>query len=125
MHSAAVLQPTKTLDRYSDRYITIPLVSLVAENLLKSEDAVWKEGFTECGKWMDGWETRRKVSRVVGSNLGNTDVFCSIASDPTMLDALLTIQILNLCDMRPGQYLDGRQQGHFWCCWHGFRYPCW
>ena len=32
-----------------------------AENLLKSEEPVWKEGFTECGKWMDGWETRRKV----------------------------------------------------------------
>jgi len=31
-----------------------------AENLLKSEEPVWKEGFTECGKWMDGWETRRK-----------------------------------------------------------------
>jgi len=31
-----------------------------AENLLKSEDPVWKEGFTECGKWMDGWESRRK-----------------------------------------------------------------
>ena len=34
---------------------------LAAENLLKSEDPVWKEGFTECGKWMDGWESRRKV----------------------------------------------------------------
>jgi len=31
-----------------------------AENLLKSEEPIWKEGFTECGKWMDGWETRRK-----------------------------------------------------------------
>ncbi|KAK7072847.1 hypothetical protein SK128_007825 [Halocaridina rubra] len=33
----------------------------VAENLLKDSDAEWKEGlFTDCGKWMDGWETRRK-----------------------------------------------------------------
>ena len=34
-----------------------------AENLLNSEPPVWKEGlFTTYGKWMDGWETRRKVS---------------------------------------------------------------
>lgn len=33
----------------------------VAENILKENDAEWREGlFTECGKWMDGWETRRK-----------------------------------------------------------------
>lgn len=33
----------------------------VAENLLKESDPEWREGeFTECGKWMDGWETRRK-----------------------------------------------------------------
>ncbi|XP_038070976.1 allantoicase-like [Patiria miniata] len=33
----------------------------VAENLLKPEPPLWKEGvFTEFGKWMDGWETRRK-----------------------------------------------------------------
>ncbi|XP_072026928.1 allantoicase-like [Amphiura filiformis] len=33
----------------------------VAENLLKPENPVWKEeDFTEFGKWMDGWETRRK-----------------------------------------------------------------
>ena len=31
-----------------------------AENLLSPEPAVWREGFTEQGKWMDGWETRRK-----------------------------------------------------------------
>jgi allantoicase len=32
-----------------------------AENLLKDSDAEWKEGvFDNCGKWMDGWETRRK-----------------------------------------------------------------
>ena len=27
---------------------------------LQAEPAVWEEGFTEQGKWMDGWETRRK-----------------------------------------------------------------
>lgn len=33
----------------------------VAENLLNDDDPVWKETeFTESGKWMDGWETRRK-----------------------------------------------------------------
>jgi len=31
-----------------------------AECLLEPSPAVWKEGFTEQGKWMDGWETRRK-----------------------------------------------------------------
>ncbi|XP_023931797.1 allantoicase [Lingula anatina] len=32
-----------------------------AENLLKPNIPEWKEGvFTEYGKWMDGWETRRK-----------------------------------------------------------------
>jgi allantoicase len=31
------------------------------ENLLKTEKPVWKEeAFTERGKWMDGWESRRK-----------------------------------------------------------------
>lgn len=33
----------------------------VAENMLKKDPPVWKEGvFTEHGKWMDGWATRRK-----------------------------------------------------------------
>jgi len=37
----------------------------VAENLLKDSKPEWKEGvYTEYGKWMDGWETRRK--RVAG-----------------------------------------------------------
>nr|CAD7462819.1 unnamed protein product [Timema tahoe] len=37
----------------------------VAENLLKVEEPQWQEGvFTAYGKWMDGWETRRK--RVAG-----------------------------------------------------------
>jgi allantoicase len=31
------------------------------ENLIKPEPAVWIEGkYTERGKWMDGWETRRR-----------------------------------------------------------------
>src|SRR5206468_11765096 len=31
------------------------------ENLLKAGEAVWKEGeHTDVGKWMDGWETRRR-----------------------------------------------------------------
>ena len=30
------------------------------ENLLREAPAVWKEGeYTDRGKWMDGWETRR------------------------------------------------------------------
>ena len=31
-----------------------------AENLLQDGEPVWREGFTEQGKWMDGWESRRK-----------------------------------------------------------------
>ncbi len=32
-----------------------------AENLLKVEEPVWREGeYTDRGKWMDGWETRRR-----------------------------------------------------------------
>ncbi|KAK0087539.1 hypothetical protein PV325_000789 [Microctonus aethiopoides] len=32
-----------------------------AENLLKDDEPIWKEGiYTSFGKWMDGWETRRK-----------------------------------------------------------------
>ena len=31
------------------------------ENLLRAHDAVWKEhDYTDRGKWMDGWETRRR-----------------------------------------------------------------
>jgi allantoicase len=31
------------------------------ENLVKAADPVWREGeYTERGKWMDGWETRRR-----------------------------------------------------------------
>ena len=33
-----------------------------AENLLSDQAPVWREGFTDQGKWMDGWETRRKRS---------------------------------------------------------------
>lgn len=33
------------------------------ENLLKNAVPVWKEGvYTDLGKWMDGWETRRRRS---------------------------------------------------------------
>ena len=40
-----------------------------AECLLKSDPPVWKEGFTDFGKWMDGWETRRKVTNFICQNL--------------------------------------------------------
>ena len=31
------------------------------ENLLKPEKPIWREGeYTDRGKWMDGWETRRR-----------------------------------------------------------------
>ena len=49
-----------------------------AENMLKADEAVFKaEEFTEYGKWMDGWETRRK--RIPGNDwcivqLGKCDI---------------------------------------------------
>ncbi|XP_011501568.1 PREDICTED: probable allantoicase [Ceratosolen solmsi marchali] len=36
----------------------------VAENLLKTNEPLWNDEYTEFGKWMDGWETRRK--RIAG-----------------------------------------------------------
>ena len=31
------------------------------ENLLRPQEAQWREGvYTDRGKWMDGWETRRR-----------------------------------------------------------------
>jgi allantoicase len=33
------------------------------ENLIRADEPVWKEGlYTDDGKWMDGWETRRRRS---------------------------------------------------------------
>ena len=32
----------------------------VAENMLKDTDPISNDKYTDCGKWMDGWETRRK-----------------------------------------------------------------
>lgn len=31
-----------------------------ADNLIRVPDPVWREGYTDRGKWMDGWETRRR-----------------------------------------------------------------
>jgi len=40
-----------------------------AENLLSHEEPIFiAEKFTDCGKWMDGWETRRK--RIAGALFG-------------------------------------------------------
>ncbi|KXS15888.1 allantoicase-like protein [Gonapodya prolifera JEL478] len=36
----------------------------VAESMLKSDEPVFNDEYTEFGKWMDGWETRRK--RIAG-----------------------------------------------------------
>ena len=37
------------------------------ENLLKSAAPIWIEGkYTDLGKWMDGWETRRRRSPRLG-----------------------------------------------------------
>lgn len=50
-----VLQPRHTTDWFA-----------TAENLLSHEEPIFiPEKFTDCGKWMDGWETRRK--RIAGA----------------------------------------------------------
>ena len=62
----------------------IHLNFIAAENLLKSEDPVWKEGFTECGKWMDGWESRRKVrylKKKVKKAILNLNIYIQIIFD--------------------------------------------
>ena len=43
------------------------------ENLLKPEKPVWREGeYTDRGKWMDGWETRRRrVPVTTGASSGS------------------------------------------------------
>jgi len=39
------------------------------ENLIKREAPVWREGeYTERGKWMDGWETRRRRDMPAGGD---------------------------------------------------------
>jgi allantoicase len=44
------------------------------ENLIKPAAAVWREGeYTERGKWMDGWETRRRRDPSTGSGPGDDD----------------------------------------------------
>src|SRR5579863_5512404 len=55
------------------------------DNLLKPEAAVWKEGeYTDRGKWMDGWETRRRRTEGFDSciiRLGLPGVVRSVAVD--------------------------------------------
>lgn len=57
------------------------------ENLIKASEPVWKEGvYTDRGKWMDGWESRRK--RVAGHDwaiirLGLPGVIRGVVVDTT------------------------------------------
>lgn len=57
---------TKYIDLASERLGGAVLIAsdeffAPKENLLKAEEAIWKEGaYTDRGKWMDGWESRRK-----------------------------------------------------------------
>ena len=45
----------------TDIFVLVCLSLFIAENLLKSDEPVWDETkFTVYGKWMDGWESRRK-----------------------------------------------------------------
>jgi len=58
----------------------------IAENLLKDSEPEWREGaFTSFGKWMDGWETRRK--RRPGHD------WCIVKLDPIFKFSKVTIII--------------------------------
>ncbi|KAI8801746.1 allantoicase-like protein [Cladochytrium replicatum] len=47
----------------------------VAENLISPKDPIWlADKYTEFGKWMDGWETRRK--RIVGHDWAIIKIGC-------------------------------------------------
>ena len=51
------------------------------ENLLRAHDAVWKEHeYTDRGKWMDGWESRRR--REPGATGGNPAGFAGRGAEP-------------------------------------------
>lgn len=47
-----------------------------AINLLKQEDPVFiPDKFTEFGKWMDGWESRRKRTPVISTPINKFKAF--------------------------------------------------
>jgi allantoicase len=105
------------------------------ENLLRAHDAEWREGvYTDRGKWMDGWETRRRrepgsdwcvirlglPGRVRGVVVdtayfrGNYPEACAIEAceidDPLDLAALLTARWVELVPRSP---LGGDRKNYF------------
>lgn len=45
----------------SDLVANLSSALITFDSLFQNTEAEFKEGcYTDCGKWMDGWETRRK-----------------------------------------------------------------
>ena len=65
-HKTMIMHIRITIVSYATHYAHTSSVSICSiystgENLLKSDEPVWDETkFTVYGKWMDGWESRRK-----------------------------------------------------------------
>ena len=79
-----------------------------SENLIKPAAAVWREGeYTDRGKWMDGWETRRRRDDrpiTTGASSGSARAARSVASTSTRRSSRATIPescAIDGCDL-PG-----------------------
>src|SRR5918999_341484 len=108
------------------------------ENLLKASAAVWREGaYTERGKWMDGWESRRRRTpgfdwclvrlgapgRVRGVVVdtsffrGNFPESCSLegcAAPPNADVETLTAESIEWAELLPQRPLAGDSQNPFY-----------
>src|SRR5687768_1963187 len=81
------------------------------ENLIKPAPAVWKEHeYTDRGKWMDGWESRRK--RVAGHDfaivrLGARGVVRGVVVDTAFFRGNYPAQAsIEGCDLKPHASVD-------------------
>jgi allantoicase len=83
------------------------------ENLLRSEPPVWRDGvYTDRGKWMDGWETRRRRDLALDMHdwcvirLGARGSVCGIDVDTTFFKGNYPESCaLDVCDA-PGAAID-------------------
>ncbi|HWO89557.1 MAG TPA: allantoicase [Gemmatimonadales bacterium] len=89
------------------------------ENLLRESDPVWREGeYTERGKWMDGWETRRR--REVGHDwcivrLGFAGIIRGVVVDTTHFRGNSPEHCsLEACDASPAAGADYLATGARW-----------
>jgi len=87
------------------------------ENLIRREPPIWREGeYTERGKWMDGWETRRRRASDPGDHdwcilrLGARGVVCGVDVETTFFTGnypeACAIDVCDLKGMRTPQELE-------------------